>query len=388
MNNKNEKQTGYINQNKLLSSLTEEDIITIITAFNVPYKKDNQGNICCSTALCHQGDSPYKLVYYTDSGLFKCYTCGDCYNIVELVIRAHRNSGYSMSYYKALRWIASTCNKQDIYGTVEGKKVVVDFSWINRILKAKNKDEVGATSTPINESILEIFANYPYSPWVDEGISYDAQNRFEISYYGLNNSVIIPHRNSNGELIGVRQRYLDEADVEHIGKYTPVQISGKWLSHSLGSELYGLWVNKDRIKNSKTIILVEAEKSVLQGYTMYGDHSQIVATCGSSISSMQQKIILQDLECNTVIYAPDRDYHAADSFEAEAWYNTQVNKLKNLISYCTVYLIADTKNRLGYKQSPTDVGHQIFEELLSEKIEITREEVIRIEQEKKQCQMN
>ena len=373
---------GYIDQTKLLQSLTEEDIVTVITTLGSSYKKDNQGNVCCSTSLCHNGDSPYKLVYYSDSGLFKCYTCGDCYNIVELVIRARRNAGYSMNYYKALRWIASTCNKLDVYGNVEVKKQAVDFSWINRILKAKNSTDNFTTPEPINENVLDVFTNLPYKPWVEEGISYEAQNRFEIGYFPLNNSITIPHRNRYGELIGVRQRYLDDYDIENIGKYTPVMINGKWLSHSLGAELYGLWVVGERIKNTHRIILVEAEKSVMQAYSMYGTESEVAATCGSSISSAQIKMILKDLEVNEVLYAPDRDYHAADSFEAEAWYNTVITRLKGLIPYCKVYLVADRQDRLGYKQSPTDMGKEIFETLLNEKIEITKDELKRVETEK------
>ena len=372
------KQSGYIDQNKLLSSLTEEDIITIITALGSSYKKDNQGNICCSTSLCHNGDSPYKLVYYTDSQLFKCYTCGACYNIIGLVIRTHRNAGYQMTYYKALRWIANTTGKTDIYGNIELKKQAVDFSWINKIKKAINKPVTAEPNNLINENILDIFANYPYKPWTEEHITYEAMDRFEIGYFGLNNSITIPHRNSDGDLIGIRQRYLDQEDIDNIGKYTPVQIDGKWLAHSLGNELYGLWVTKERIKETHTIILVEAEKSVLQAFSYYENKSEVVATCGSSITTNQMRIIINDLKCERVIYAPDRDYHGVSSFEAEAWYNTQIKKIEDLVRYCEVYLIADTKNRLGYKQSPTDVGKEVFEELMNEKILITKDEIQRV----------
>lgn len=122
------ERTGYIDKNKLLASLTEQDIIKIITALGSNYKKDSKGNICCSTSLCHGGDSPYKLVCYFDDNvtLFKCYTCGDAYDIVSLVIRAFRNQGSTMSYYKALRWIAATTGKINVYGRIEIKKPAVD----------------------------------------------------------------------------------------------------------------------------------------------------------------------------------------------------------------------------------------------------------------------
>ena len=46
----------YIDKNKVLSSLTKEDIINICKQLGCPdYKKDNNGNLCFNTALCHGG---------------------------------------------------------------------------------------------------------------------------------------------------------------------------------------------------------------------------------------------------------------------------------------------------------------------------------------------
>lgn len=374
----NEKNKGYIDREKLLNSLTKEDVIHIINTLGSNTKEDSQGNITCSTFLCHGGDSPNKLIYYIndDKPLFHCYTCNSTYDIVELVIRSHRVQHQSMSYYKALRWIASTTGKIDVYGEIKPNKRLTDFSWIDRIKRAKSKKYEPIESEEINENILDIFANYPYQPWTQEHISYESMNRFEIGYYGLNNSITIPHRNIQGNLIGVRQRYLDEWDIENIGKYTPVQIEGKFLAHRLGNELYGLWVCKEQILRTHQIILVEAEKSVLQAYSYYGEESIVVACCGSNISNSQIHIIL-DLKVSQVMYAPDRDYKDPHSFEAEAWYNKQILKLKDLVPYCEVYLVADSGYDLEYKQSPTDQGQLIFEKLINNKIPITQEEVNR-----------
>jgi hypothetical protein len=281
-----------------------------------------------------------------------------------------------MTYYKALRWIASITNKLDVYGEVSVKKKITDFSWIDRIKRAKSKQYEPIESEEINENILEVFANYPYQPWTEEHISYESMNVFEIGYYGLNNSITIPHRNAQGKLIGVRQRYLDERDIENIGKYTPVQMNGRFLAHRLGNELYGLWICKEQILKTHQIILVEAEKSVLQAYSYYDKESIVVACCGSNISVNQIHIIL-DLEVSEVMYAPDRDYNDPHSFEAEAWFNNQINKLKDIVPYCKVYLIADSGYDLSYKQSPTDCGKEIFEKLINNKIQITQEEVQR-----------
>ena len=93
----------YLDQKKILDSLTDEDIIKICAELGSPeYKRDSQGNLCFSTVICHNGDSPYKLVYYQNSKLFSCFTCGDTYGIIELVIRANRLRGRTLTWYKAL----------------------------------------------------------------------------------------------------------------------------------------------------------------------------------------------------------------------------------------------------------------------------------------------
>ena len=206
--------------------------------------------------------------------------------------------------------------------------------------------------------------------------------RFGIGYYGLTNQITIPHYDINERLIGVRGRYLDKIDVELLGKYVPLQISGKWLSHQLGSNLYGIHVAKDAILRKKKIMLVEAEKSVLQSYSYFGEDSFTVATCGSAITLTQIKIILEELQVNEVLYAPDRDYHESDSFEAEIWWQKQLKKVAPLVPYVKVCIVADRKDRLGFKDSPTDKGKDILLELLDEKIPVTMDDIKALEKKR------
>lgn len=376
----------YLDKNAILDSLTKNDIIKICNILGSPqYKEDNSGNLCFSTCLCHGGDSPYKLMYYHQPGpdypnrhhgIFKCYTCGDAYDIVELVIRAMRQQGKTYTWYKALRWIAQNTGKIQLASKDTGSVTKVeDFSWIDRLKNAQKKKRAIPKLTEINENILEIFCYYPHEEWLKDHITPEALGRFGIGYYGLTNQIIIPHYDINNRLIGIRGRYLDKIDADMFGKYVPLQIEGKWLSHQLGSNLYGINVVKDTIINKKKLMLVEAEKSVLQSYSYFSDDSFTVAACGSSITQTQIKIMLEELQINEIVYAPDRDYHDANSFEAELWWQKQIKKLAPLVPYVKVCLIADKKNRLDFKDSPTDKGKDILLELLDEKIIITAEDV-------------
>ena len=366
----------YLDKDAILNSLTKEDVIKICTEMGSPeYKEDSQGNLLFSTAICHGGDSPHKLVYYIDSRRFHCFTCSDSYGIIELVIRASRLKGHNLTWFKALAKIAQITGKSYEGTPEESTKTITDFEWINRLNSIKKNTKNIPNLTEINENILEIFWYVPYQGWLDEHISREALSRFEIGYYGLTNQITIPHRDINGRLIGIRGRYLSDYDAQTYGKYVPLFINGKFLSHQLGSNLYGLHVVKDKIKQCKKIMLVEAEKSVLQAYSYFRDDSFVVGLCGFNITFTQIKIMLKELKVEEVIVGFDRDYEEADSFEATAYYQKIIKQVAPLVPYCKVYLVLDKKDRLGYKDSPTDKGKDTLIELMKEKILITMEDV-------------
>ena len=379
----------YLNYKAIINSLTEEDIVKVCTALgNGEHTKGNHDSLCFNTCLCHGGDSSNKLIYYPHNtegdgtGRFHCYTCGDTYGIIELIIRAYRQQGKTLTWYKALYFLAKTTNKiiESTPEETETKTINTDLTWMNRIKSFKNKK---VNSIPnlkeISENYLELFWYNPdpLQDWINEGISTEALSRYEIGWYGLTNQITIPVRDSNEKLIGIRCRNLNPLDVAK-AKYDNMVINGQKLKYSTGSTLYGLWVTQDRIKQNKKIMLVEAEKSCLLAYTYFGENSYVVATCGSAITFTQQKILLNELKVSEIIYAPDRDYEEADSYEAEIWMKKQIKKLAPFVPYCQVYLIADSKNRLGFKDSPLDCGKDIFLELYEEKIEITMEDVKRL----------
>lgn len=368
----------YINRDDIISQITTDDVIKIIKVLGCDdYKIDGQGNLLFSTMLCHGGDSPYKLVYYNDNKLVHCYTCGETYGLVELIIRGFRNAGKTVTYYKALWNLGQITNHLSCssFELSTNKDIISDFEWINKLKNAQKKSKSVPTLSDINENILDIFWYAPYQGWLDEHISREALSRFEIGYYGLTNQITIPHRDMNERLIGIRGRFLDEKDVRQFGKYVPIQIEGRFLSHQLGSNLYGLHVAKNKIEQCKKIMLVEAEKSVLQAYSYFGDDSFVVGLCGFNITQTQIRIMLEKLQVEEVIVGFDRDYEEADSYEATAYYQKVIKKVAPLVPYCRVYLILDKEHRLGYKDSPTDKGKDTLIELMKEKILITMDEV-------------
>ena len=377
----------YLNKDKILESLTKDDVIKVVQTLGSDTPKTNNMGDLVFQSVCH-GSNSWKLYYYHEptetykGKAFHCYShCSDSFNIIELVIRANRVNGKTVTWYKALKYIAQITNKIIITESSEIEKninIINDFEWINKLKNIhKTKRDIPNLSE-INENILETFYYAPHEDWLNDNITREALSQYEIGYYGLTNQITIPHRDKNNRLIGIRGRYLDEEDIDRIGKYVPLKINGQFLSHQLGSNLYGINVTQEQIRKIKKVMIVESEKGCLQNYSYFGDNSFVVATCGSNITLTHQKLLLQYLQCEEIIIAFDREYHEANSFEAEIYYNQLIKKVSNLVPYCKVCLLLDTKNRLPYKSSPTDMGKEILLELLDEKIAVTMEEVNRV----------
>lgn len=383
-------QSGFLDKDKILGSLTEEDIIHIVCDLgSLPPKHDSHGNLIFQS-ICHNPtntENSWKLYYYFPNenqkyGQFHCWSkCGDAFNIIELIIRANRVKGRTVTWYKALRYIGMLTHK---LATVSEEKkenknaLITDFEWINRLKAVKKKYRDIPVLSEVNENILEMFCYAPHEEWMKEHISRDALSRYEVGYYGLTNQIIIPHRDKENRLIGIRGRYLEQKDIEQIGKYVPLKINGQFLSHQLGSNLYGINITQNKIKSIKKVMLVESEKACMQNYSYFGEDSFALATCGSNITLTQQKLLLQYLKCEEIILAYDREYKDPHSFEAEMYYNKLIKKVANIVPYCKVCLLLDDKNRLPYKASPTDMGKDILLQMLDEKIVITVDEVNRV----------
>ena len=363
----------YIDKKAILQSLTKDDVIKIVATLDAQgYKTGSNGELIFNTANCHGGDS-WKLYYYHEANgnypakVFHCYTCGDTFSIVELVIRAHRSKGITLTFYKALNYIANIVGRVDCFISSTKSQRIDTWDWLTPFTSRKGQSAIPVLSE-YSESYLDCFCYYPHESWLNDHISSEVMSEFEIGYYPKNNSITIPHRDMNGRLIGIRERHLSTEDIQSYGKYTPVTVEGITLKHQLGSSLYGLWVNKNRIKSCGKVLLVESEKSVLQVNSYFGDNSYALAVCGSNITDTQKKILLEELGVSEVILAFDREYDDPHSYAAEAYKNKLIKKLASLVPFCKVTMLLDDKDRLELKDSPTDRGKEILLELLDEKM--------------------
>ena len=379
---------AYLDKDKILENLTKNDVIKILTDLgSAAPKHDSQGALIFQT-VCHGGDS-YKLYYHHEGTdeypprLFHCYTsCSESFSIFELVIRANRAKGKTLTFFQALEYVANMSNNiiytsSTIY---KNNDIIDDWSWINKF-KVKKKKQVPLLSA-INSNILDMFCYYPYQGWLNENITRETLSFFEIGYWGKTNQITIPHRDKEGSIIGIRGRFLDEEDVENIGKYVPLFIQNKLLSHNLGDNLYGIFQNQNKIKKCKKVMLVEAEKSVLQNHSYFGEDDFALAVCGSNLTSIQIMIILNYLCVEEVILGFDKEFKDPDSKKAIIYRNKLLKKVAPLLPYCKVSVLWDDMGLLGYKDSPTDKGKEVLLQLLQNKKIISTEDLYLLNEEK------
>lgn len=111
------------------------------------------------------------------------------------------------------------------------------------------------------------------------------------------------------------------------------------------------------------------EKAVMQSISYLGLSNDIaVAVCGSNISKYQFQMLL-DAGAKEICIAFDSDYKEVGD---DDWRKC-VERLQKLHAkyspYANISFMFDTEgNKLGYKQSPSDCGEEIFMELWKNRI--------------------
>jgi hypothetical protein len=200
-----------------------------------------------------------------------------------------------------------------------------------------------------------------FMPWLEEGITIEALQRFNIKYDNYNDAIIIPNFDYSGDLIGLRARYFREEDMLK-GKYRPVYVNGILHNHPTGRTFYGIYENHANIERKKTAVIFEGEKSILQYNGLYGSENNIaLATLGQNITKDHIQYLLK-MKVNNVILAYDTDYEDyAQLAEVEKKY---IQKAKILSPYFNVSILIDYDFDLPHKSSPIDGGKDIFEKIL------------------------
>lgn len=333
------------------------------------------------TSICHNiGGGGYNLAFNSETRSFYCFSeCCCSYSLLSLVKKRRELLGESCSTYQSLRWI---CNELgiDFNFKEEVKQVNTNiYKWQNSLLKyTKNKNK-NIELRVYNKKILNYFPKIYHTDWIDYGISEEVLDKYNIGWYNYKQQITIPCYRQNGDLIGIRVRNMNpEIDI----KYIPLQLlDGTEFNFPTNEVFYGENFNWTNVQRTKSVILVESEKTVMKYESWYGAKNNIcLGLYGSVLSNTKLKKLLS-WNCETFYICLDSDFESIEysnndgkitSYEKfEKKVMNIYNKLKPYAK--SVYVIY---NNLGfencYKYSITDYTREQFEKIWNnkEKIEI------------------
>ena len=341
----------------IIDNLTEDRVKQILNKLDIPF--EDKGSFLLMQTFCHNHkdneDASHKLYYYKNNKIFVCYT--ECQNMS--IFKFLKN------YYNAQQIEYDWYN--DIYNLIVGDKQEEGFtipkykSLKDKYLKKREEIQLSKYS----EGALDTFIKKYPPEWLNDGITREAMDKYGIRYSISQNKIIIPHRDVNGRLIGIRGRALSDWEIENIGKYTPVKIEQIWYKHPLGLNLYGLYENKENIKKSGVCYVFEAEKSVLQleNFNMLNCG---VAVCGSQFNKYQLNLLLKYCQPQEIVICFDKEELKGE----EKYFNKLYNLCKKYNNYCDFSFIYDRQNLLELKDSPSDKGEEIFKKLLEKRVRV------------------
>lgn len=207
-------------------------------------------------------------------------------------------------------------------------------------------------STVLKDDVMQKYEVNPskLQCWLDEGISPDVMNDYQVRYDSFANRIVYPIRAPNGQIVNIGGRTLDsEWKEKGLRKYNYYYKWGRLTT------IFGLAENRKEIDMRHEIILFEGCKSVLKAVS-WG-----FPNCGAILTShlnQEQELLLVRLKYN-VVFALDKDVNVY-----------QDKRIQSLKSYVNVFTIKDRHGLLEPKDSPVDKGPEVFQQLYDERIRI------------------
>ncbi|MGJ0846482.1 hypothetical protein ACR77J_07330 [Tissierella praeacuta] len=250
---------------------------------------------------------------------------------------------------KAKQWLMNICGYKNT-GSYHKEN---PLAWLDK-LKKQREHHSGIVNTNIPVLPENYFNQYIYPfysrTFAKDGISKDTQIEFNICYDVDSDRIVIPIYDLEGFLVGFKgraTRIIDEDNkIKYIYLYPTIQ------SHLLFNYHRAL----EYIKFMNEVIVVEAEKGSMQLWEM-GVLNGV--GLGHKDVTPQQLKILKDLQCDIVL-AYDKGI-SLDFIKA---------KYKNIGYFRNIYAVYDDKGLLKGKESPTDRGFRVWEELYNNRIKI------------------
>ena len=353
---------GKIDVKKLKKSLSLAHHKQIMQALGIPAYSENKEQI-----IYFSGDknkdalkgSP-KLYFYKDSQIYFGYTSSRSYDIISLVQTRLSLLKQPCSFLDACQFILDTTNiNPDSINRVKKEGHVYDWSNLERFIRVR---KYGNQLSEYNRNIIDTLPPLYPQAWIDEGISEETMDKYQIRYYERCNQTVIPCFDDEARLVGVRVRNWDKDRVEQ-AKYMPlVTLDGQCYKFNTNQVFYGINYNKPEIERTGKVIIVESEKAVMKLDTYMGEHNIALGMYGSNLGIQRRNQLLK-MGVNTVSYVVDNDFIGQDDEFFEQWREKIRHFIKLWDGFCRVEIVWDNLGLLGPKENATDRTKEVWEQL-------------------------
>lgn len=353
---------GKIDVKKLKKSLSLAHHKQIMQALGIPAYSENKEQI-----IYFSGDknkdalkgSP-KLYFYKDSQIYFGYTSSRSYDIISLVQTRLALLKQPCSFLDACQFIIDTTNiNPDSISRVKKEGHVYDWSNLERFIRVR---KYGNQLSEYNRNIIDTLPPLYPQAWIDEGISEETMDKYQIRYYERCNQTVIPCFDDEARLVGVRVRNWDKDRVEQ-AKYMPlVTLDGQCYKFNTNQVFYGINYNKPEIERTGKVIIVESEKAVMKLDTYMGRHNIALGMYGSNLGIQRRNQLLK-MGVNTVSYVVDNDFIGQDDAFFEQWREKIQHFIKLWDGFCRVEIVWDNLGLLGPKENATDRTKEVWEQL-------------------------
>lgn len=234
-----------------------------------------------------------------------------------------------------------------------------------------------------------------------DGIPLQQLIDFDVAYYPKRGTIILPHHNINGDIVGLYERSFAPTQEEmrkifgyepgewiedksawaaiHYApksKYMPLRKEGKYRdkekpcwSFPNSRNLYGLHKAKEAIRESGKAIIFEGAKSVMLAHA-YGYPFAVAShTFGAHENHISMLI---QAGAKEIILAFDKQYKEPEGKEWDT-YEQRTRRLAGRVKpFVKVSRICDREGAfLGYKDAPIDNGKAAFESLFESREVLT-----------------
>lgn len=286
---------------------------------------------------------------------------------------------------EAKEFIEDWIENQDIDFSHRMPMATTDFEYQERPYEPSQIEPVIAMPKSV---IKELYSGFDTSidtlkrlVWCKEDlIEPELLKEFDVAYCPVSGSIILPHHNINGDIVGLYERSFRplRKDVKKLhpeidyklllkyprAKYVPLLRAEQYQTEEKTSwsfpnsmNLYGLHKAKDAIAKDKIAIVFEGGKSVMLA-RQYGYPMGVAThTFGVHLNHISMLI-----ECGAkeIVLAFDKQY---EQEEGQAWelYERKTQDIARKVgTHCKISRVIDRDGATGFKDSPIDRGRDVF----------------------------